>query len=359
MINGAINMTKDFLGQLLSDDTVAEIMINGASQVYVERGGKIERCDNIFDSEKDIYLLIETILKPLNKIVDENHPYADARLPDGSRVNIVVPPVSLSGPMITIRKFSNKCLEGSNLVSFDALSNNMLDFLKLCVENRKNIVIAGGTGSGKTTVLNILSSFILEAERIITIEDTAELRLNQEHVGKLESRPADIDGKGAVSIRQLLSNSLRMRPDRIIVGECRGGEALDMLQAMNTGHNGSMTTVHANSPRDCLKRLETMVMMAGFELPIRAIREQIASAVNVIVQVSRLGDGSRKIVNISEVSGMEGDVVTLSPIFEFKQTEVDKATGKIEGIFSATQNIPSFIEEIKAKGISVNMGIFK
>jgi pilus assembly protein CpaF len=334
-------------------------MINGKDHIYFEKGGMLNRSDKPFQDDEQIMRLIENILKPLGKQITTEAPYVDARLEDGSRVNIVIPPVSIIGPMVTIRKFSKKKLLIDSLIQRNSLSGNMAEFLKLCVETRQNIIVSGGTGSGKTTLLNILSSFIPETERIITVEDTAELQLNQEHVGKLEARPADSQGKGAVSIRQLLINTLRMRPDRIIVGECRGGEALDMLQAMNTGHSGSMTTAHANTPRDCLKRLEVMVMMAGYDLPVRAIREQISSAVDIIVQATRLGDGSRKTVNISEVTGMEGEIITLSPIFEFKQTGIDKTTGKITGEFRATQNVPSFLEQIRAKGSAVNMELFR
>lgn len=345
--------------ELMNDESVSEVMINGKDHIYFEKGGMISRLDRPFQDDIQIFKLIDNILKPLGKQITTETPYFDARLEDGSRVNIVIPPVSIVGPMITIRKFSKRKLLVDSLVSRNSLSGNMAEFLKLCVETKQNIIVSGGTGSGKTTLLNILSSFIPENERIITVEDTAELQLNQEHVGKLEARPADSQGKGAVTIRQLLINTLRMRPDRIIVGECRGGEALDMLQAMNTGHSGSMTTAHANSPRDCLKRLEIMVMMAGFDLPVRAIREQIASAVDIIVQATRLGDGSRKTVSISEVTGMEGDIITLSPIFEFKQTGIDKSTGKITGEFKASQAVPAFFEQIRAKGLTVNMELFK
>jgi len=345
--------------ELMKDESVSEVMVNGKNHIYFEKVGKVSRSDERFENDAQIQRLIDSILKPLGKQITSEVPYVDARLEDGSRVNIVIPPVSIVGPMITIRKFSKKKLVVDDLISKNSLSANMAEFLKLCVETRQNIIVSGGTGSGKTTLLNILSSFIPETDRIITIEDTAELQLNQEHVGKLEARPADAQGKGAVSIRQLLINTLRMRPDRIIVGECRGGEALDMLQAMNTGHSGSMTTAHANTPRDCLKRLEIMVMMAGFDLPVRAIREQIASAVNIIVQANRLGDGSRKVVNISEVTGMEGDIITLSPIFEFKQSGIDKTTGKISGEFRASQTVPSFLEQVRARGKTVNMELFK
>jgi pilus assembly protein CpaF len=345
--------------ELMKDESVSEVMINGISGIYFEKGGVLSRSNSTFPDDNQIYKLIDNILKPLGKQISRETPYVDARLEDGSRVNIIVQPVSITGPMITIRKFSGKILNTENLITSNSLNRNMAEFLKVCVETRQNIIVSGGTGSGKTTLLNILSSFIHASERIITIEDTAELQLKQEHVGKLEARPADLQGNSAITVRQLLINTLRMRPDRIVVGECRGGEALDMLQAMNTGHSGSMTTAHANTPRDCLKRLEVMVMMAGYELPIRAIREQIASAVDIIVQAARLADGSRKIVNISEITGMEGDIITLSPLFEFKQNRIDTQSGKISGEFKATQNIPSFFEEIRAKGSTINMELFK
>lgn len=347
------------LENFLSDESVSEIMVNGFTRIYIERAGKLSLTGAKFNDEKEVYQIIENILAPLGKTVSSSTPYADARLSDGSRVNIIVPPISLAGPMITIRKFSKKMLSGESLISSDSLNKNMLEFLKLCVENRQNIVVSGGTGSGKTTLLNILSSFIPSDERIVTIEDSAELRLNQDHVGRLEARSADINGKGEITIRQLLINALRMRPDRIIVGECRGAEALDMLQAMNTGHSGSLTTVHSNSPRDCIKRIETMVMMSGFDLPLRSIREQIASAVDIIIQASRMQDGSRKVTSIAEITGMEGDIVTMAPIFEFRQSGVDKSSGKVSGIFAATGTMPTFIESLKSRGKSVNVGIFE
>ena len=347
------------LEELLQDETVTEIMVNGFSQIYIEKEGKLQLTPKQFVDEKEIYEVIENILKPLGRRIDNETPYVDARLSDGSRVHIIIPPLSLIGPMITIRKFSKKRLVGDDLLVFSSCNENMLKFIGLCVLSRKNIIISGGTGTGKTTLLNIVSSFIPSSERIITIEDAAELRLNQEHVGRLESRPSDIEGKGAVTIRQLVINTLRMRPDRIIVGECRGGEALDMLQAMNTGHDGSLTTIHSNSPRDCLKRLEVMVLMAGLDLPMRAIREQVTSAINLIIQLSRFSDGSRKITDISQITGMEGDIITLSPIFEFKQTGLDKITSKVLGDFKATGTIPTFLEELKTKGINVDMRIFE
>ncbi|MFH0948279.1 MAG: CpaF family protein [Elusimicrobiota bacterium] len=347
------------IDEFLQDETVTEIMVNGISQIYIEKEGKLQLTEKRFTDDKELQHLIDAIVKPLGRCLDNETPYVDARLSDGSRVNIIIPPISLVGPMITIRKFSKKRLIGGDLLSFGSCNENMLKFIELCVLSKKNIIISGGTGSGKTTLLNIVSSFISSDERIITIEDAAELRLNQEHVGRLESRFADINGRGAITIRQLVINSLRMRPNRIIVGECRGGEALDMLQAMNTGHNGSLTTVHSNSPRDCLKRLEVMVLMAGFELPIRAIREQISSAISIIIQVSRFADGSRKITDISEITGMEGEIITLSPIFEYKQKGIDGTTGKVLGEFSATGTIPTFLEELKVKDIKVGMRIFE
>ncbi len=282
----------------------------------------------------------------------------DARLLDGSRVNAVIPPLALKGPTITIRKFKRDLLGAEDLVSFGTITQPMTEFLDTCVKQRKNIVISGGTGSGKTTLLNIMSSYIPEAERIVTIEDAAELQLKQEHWIQLEARPANIEGKGQITIRDLVRNSLRMRPDRIVVGECRGGEALDMLQAMNTGHDGSLTTLHANAPRDALARLETMCLMSGMDLPIKAIREQIASAVNLIVQQTRFADGSRKVIAISEVSGMEGDVITMQDIFLFKQDGFD-ADGKVEGRFVATGFVPKFFDDLQRRGIPVNMDIFR
>ena len=346
------------LEDFLRDECVSEIMVNGFERIYIERAGKLFLTEAKFSDEKEIYQIIENILAPLGKSVSQDSPYADARLPDGSRVNIVVPPVSLAGPMITIRKFSKKMLSGESLVSSGSLSKNMLEFLKLCVECRQNIVVSGGTGSGKTTLLNILSSYIPAGERIITIEDSAELRLIQDNVGSLEARPLDMSGNGEITIRQLVMNALRMRPDRIIVGECRGAEALDMLQAMNTGHSGSLTTVHANTPRDCIKRIETMVMMSGFDLPLRSIREQIASAVDIIVQTSRMQDGSRKVTNIAEITGMEGEVITMAPIFEFRQSGIDRSSGKVSDDFVGTGTIPTFIETLKSRGKITNLGIF-
>jgi pilus assembly protein CpaF len=336
----------------LRDEFVTEIMINGTGSIFIEKDGVLQKTGNRCPDEAVVYRFIDEILQPLGKQISRAVPFADARLPDGSRVNIIVPPLSLSGPMITIRKFSSRFTDTTALVANGTLTRNMADFLALAVRLRKNIVISGGTGSGKTTLLNYLSAFIDPAERIITIEDTAELRLQQEHVGRLEARPSDPGAGNGISIRQLIVNALRMRPDRIIVGECRSAEALDMLQAMNTGHRGSMTTVHANTPRDCLKRIETMTLMAGIDIPLRAIRDQIASAIAVIVQTSRLPDGTRRITDISEITGKEGDVITLAPIFEY----IPAPSG---GSFRATRTIPSFLDEARRNGEQVPMEMFQ
>lgn len=342
---------------LLADPTVNEIMVNGPNQVYVERHGKLELTDITFRDDAHVMHVIERIVAPLGKRIDESSPMVDGRLPDGSRFNATIPPVSLIGPVLTIRKFSAKPFTMADLIRFGTLSTNMAIFLKACVEGRLNIIIGGGTASGKTTTLNVLSSLIPNNERIITIEDAAELNLQQEHVIRLESRPSNIEGKGRISIRDLVINSLRMRPDRIVVGEVRGGEALDMLQAMNTGHDGSLTTGHANSPRDLLSRLETMVLMAGVDLPVRAIREQIVSAIDLIVYQARFKDGTRKITNITEVVGMEGDVITLQDIFVFEQHGVSE-DGKVMGTFRATGVLPRCLPQLEAKGIHLPPGIF-
>lgn len=346
------------LEDLLADDTVSEIMVNHASQIYVERNGKLQLCDKVFSSDAAVLGVIERIVAPLGRRIDESSPLVDARLKDGSRVNAIIPPLALKGPAITIRKFKRDMLGMEELIRYGTLTKGMGDFLRMCVLARKNIIIAGGTGSGKTTTLNIVSNFIPEGERLITIEDAAELQIQGEHWIQLESRPPNIEGKGAIPIRELMRNTLRMRPDRIIVGECRGGEALDMLQAMNTGHDGSLTTVHANSPRDVLSRLETMVLMSGMELPVRAIREQIASAVDIIVQQTRFSDGSRKITYITEVTGMEGDVITLQDIFLFKQEGYDE-NNRVQGRFVATGFMPKFYDDLRRKGIPVDMSIFR
>ncbi len=346
------------LEEFLADESISEIMVNHANQIYIEQGGKLTLSPKKFSSNKAVLGVIERIVAPIGRRIDESSPLVDARLKDGSRVNAIIPPLALKGPCITIRKFKKEKLGIDDLIKYNSLSKGMSQFLKMCVLAHKNIFVSGGTGSGKTTTLNIISSFIPEDERIVTIEDAAELQMRQAHVVSLESRPANIEGKGAITIRELVKNSLRMRPDRIIIGECRGGEALDMLQAMNTGHDGSMTTGHANTPRDMISRLETMVLMSGMDLPIRAIREQIASAVNIIVQIRRYSDGTRKITNITEVTGMEVDIITLQDIFYYQQEGFDEK-GKVKGKFVATGFIPKFYEDLQRKGISVDMDIFR
>lgn len=341
---------------LLKDPSVSEIMINGPHQVYVERHGKIERTNVTFNDDAHLLHIIDRIVSPIGRRVDESVPYVDARLKDGSRVNVIIPPLSLKGPVLTIRKFFKERLEIDDLIRFGTLTYQMGEFLKACVQARLNIVISGGTGSGKTTTLNVISSFISPDERIVTIEDSAELQLHQEHIIPLETRPPNIEGKGEITTRDLVRNALRMRPDRIIVGEVRGGEALDMLQAMNTGHDGSLTTVHSNSPRDTLARIETMTLMAGMELPIKAIREQIASAINLIVHQERLQDGTRKIVNITEVQGMERDVIVLQDVFCFEQKTIDER-GKVIGELKPTGIKPKFYPRFEERGIKLPSGI--
>ena len=345
------------LEDLLADDSVSEIMVNGPTKVYIERGGKLFLSDCQFTDDASVLSVIERIVSPLGRRIDESQPYVDARLADGSRVNAIIPPLSLSGPTITIRKFAKNALTPDDFIRFGTWTRNAAEFMKLCVILRKNIIVAGGTGSGKTTLLNLLSGYIPHNERIITVEDAAELRLQQPHVVRLEARPPNIEGKGAVTIRDLVKNCLRMRPDRIIVGECRGGEALDMLQAMNTGHDGSLTTVHANSPRDVMSRLETMVMMSGMELPSKAIREQVASAVDIVIHESRLSDGSRKVVAITEVTGLEGSQIVMQDLFTFVQTGVDEH-GKVMGSFKPTGAIPTWFDTLKGRGISVDPAMF-
>jgi len=335
---------------LLNDPEVTEVMVNGPDKVYIEKNGKIELTGVFFRNSNHIMHVIERIVTPLGRRIDESMPMVDARLPDGSRVNAIIPPLALNGPIITIRKFFKDPLSIDDLVRFGTLTPQMAGFLEACVKARLNIVVSGGTGSGKTTTLNILSSFIPDNERIITIEDAAELQLKQEHVITLESRPPNIEGKGSITIRDLVRNALRMRPDRIVVGEVRSGEALDMLQAMNTGHDGSLTTGHANSPRDMLSRLETMVLMAGMDLPVKAIREQISSAIHLIIQQSRMRDGSRKITHITEVQGMEGDTIILQDIFVYRQEGVSP-NGILKGRFIATGIRPRFLEQMEAHGI--------
>ncbi|GAB6151730.1 CpaF family protein [Desulfosporosinus burensis] len=342
---------------LLQDPNVNEIMVNGPHQVYVERKGKLELAGVTFYDDAHVLHIIEKIVAPLGRRIDESQPMVDARLPDGSRVNAIIPPLSLNGPILTIRKFSKVPFGMEDLVGFGTLTTEMAEFINACVKARLNIIVSGGTGSGKTTTLGVISAFIPEDERIITIEDAAELQLRQTHVVTLETRPANIEGKGAIMIRDLVRNALRMRPERIIVGEVRSGEALDMLQAMNTGHDGSLTTGHANTPRDMLSRLETMVLMAGMDLPVRAIREQISSALDVIVQQSRLRDGSRKLTHITEVLGMEGDVIVLQDIYRFEQTGIDKQ-GKVQGHFRATGIRPHFVDKLIAAGQILPDSIF-
>src|SRR6187399_86846 len=344
------------LEPLLRDESITEVMVNGPRQVYIERSGKLELTNVVFQNDDHVMRIIDRIIAPIGRRVDESSPMVDARLTDGSRVNAIIPPLSLVGPVITIRKFSASPFTTDDLIRFGTATPDMFDFLRACVEARLNLFVSGGTGSGKTTTLNVLSSFIPNDERIVTIEDAAELQLRQEHVVTLESRPPNIEGKGAIPIRELVRNALRMRPDRIIVGECRSGEALDMLQAMNTGHDGSMSTGHANSPRDMLSRLETMVLMAGVDLPLRAIREQVASAVDLIVHQSRLKDGTRKITNITEVQGMEGDVIVMQDVFVFEQTGV--VEGKIQGRLKPTGIRPKFVEKFEVQGIHLPPGLF-
>ena len=344
------------LQPLLEDDTISEIMVNGPKNVYIERKGRLHRVPVTFENNDHVMRIIDRIVAPLGRRIDESSPYVDARLQDGSRVNAVIPPISLVGPVLTIRKFSRNPITIEQLVQFGSITSEAVQFLKACVEARLNILISGGTGSGKTTLLNVMSSFIPNDERILTIENAAELQLRQEHVVTLESRPPNIEGRGEVTIRDLVINALRMRPERIIVGECRGGETLDMLQAMNTGHDGSMTTAHANTPRDALSRVETMCLMAGMDLPVRAIREQVSSAVDLICQQERMRDGTRKVTTVTEVSGMEGDVITMTDIFVFEQTGMEN--GKIVGRLRPTGLRPKFMEKIETAGINLPPSIF-
>lgn len=346
------------LEQLLDDPSITEIMVNAYNDIYIERNGRLIRSDVMFTSDDAVMATIERIVSPLGRRIDESSPMVDARLRDGSRVNAIIPPLALRGPCITIRKFADQKLTDRDLIRYGSTNEAMVTFMKTCVEQRSNIVVSGGTGSGKTTLLNILSNFIPQEERVVTVEDAAELRLVQPHVVSLEARPANMEGKGQVTIRDLVKNCLRMRPDRIVVGECRGGEALDMLQAMNTGHDGSLTTAHANSPRDMLRRLEVMVLMAGMDLPVSAIREQVASAVDIVIQQTRFGDGSRRISCISEVTGIENGTIQLVDIFRYQQTGFD-SEGKVVGHFAATGAVPTFYEDLRARGVDVDMSIFQ
>lgn len=341
---------------LLHDDTVTEIMVNGPDNVYVERNGRIERTPYVFDNAAHLMRIIERIVAPLGRRIDEASPMVDARLPDGSRVNAIIPPLSLVGPVLTIRRFSRVPLGVDDLVKLGACTPELMEFMKACVQSRLNIVVSGGTGAGKTTLLNVLSSFLPSNERIVTIEDAAELQLRQEHVVTLEARPPNLEGKGQITIRQLVTNALRMRPDRIVVGEVRGGEALDMLQAMNTGHDGSLTTAHSNGARDTLRRIETMVLMAGMDLPLRAIREQVASAVNLIVHVQRMRDNSRKVVQVAEVAGMEGETILLQDLFLFKDGGM--RDGKLIGQLEPSGVRPKFSDRLQLAGFQLGPQLF-
>jgi pilus assembly protein CpaF len=345
------------LEELLADPAVTEIMVNRFDQVYIERRGKISLSDKRFIDNNHVVQVIRRIISPLGRRIDESVPMVDARLKDGSRVNAIIPPLAVQGPSITIRRFPEKALSAEDLVRSQSISAAMVEFLKICVQTKKNIVISGGTGTGKTTILNMLSGFIPGDERIVTVEDTAELRMQQEHVVRLEARPANIEGQGQVTIRDLVKNCLRMRPDRIVVGECRGGEALDMLQAMNTGHDGSLTTVHANSPRDAFTRLETLCLMAGMDLPVWALREQIRSAIHILVQLSRLQDGTRKVTCVTEVTGRDEEQILTQDLFRFIQDGMD-AQGKVVGHYEAPGNVPKFFHELKAKGLTLDASLF-
>jgi pilus assembly protein CpaF len=342
---------------LLNSPDITEIMVNGHDEVYVERFGVIEETDVHFEDDAHLRRIIERIVSPLGRRVDETSPMVDARLPNGYRVNATIPPLSLDGPILTIRKFAVRPFTAQDLIANGSMTVQLVSFLKACVEAKINVVISGGTGSGKTTLLNVLSAFIPSNERIITIEDTAELQLNQRHVVRLEKRPPNIEMKGEITIRQLVINSLRMRPDRIVVGECRGGEALDMLQAMNTGHDGSMTTIHSNGPRDALRRIETMVLMAGMELPLKAIREQIAASINLVVHMERMRDGTRKVVQVSEVQGMEGDTMVMQDLFVFEQTGIKN--NLVMGSLKSTGLRPRFVSKITANSIMLPESIFE
>ncbi len=346
------------LEQFLNDKAINEIMVNAKDQIYIEKNGRLEKTPLRFSSDRAVLNVIERIVAPIGRRIDESSPTVDARLKDGSRVHVIIPPLAVKGPTITIRKFSQIPFTIDDLIKIGSLTEKMAEFLKIAISTRENVIISGGTGSGKTTLLNVLSSFIPDDERILTIEDAAELKLNQPHVVPLEARPPNIEGKGAITIRELVRNALRMRPDRIIVGECRGGEALDMLQAMNTGHDGSLTTLHSNSPRDALSRLETMVLMSGMDLPVKAIREQIKSAIDLIIQNTRFKDGIRRISAITEVQGMEGDTIVLQNIFSFETNGIDQ-DGKIIGRFKPTGFVPKFVEELRTHHIDISQEIFQ
>jgi pilus assembly protein CpaF len=357
VVNEAIALGP--LEELLADDSVSEIMVNRYDEIYVERSGRLSRHPLAFTGDRAVMGVIERIVAPLGRRIDESSPMVDARLKDGSRVNAIIPPLALKGPCLTIRKFARHKLGADDLVRFGAISPQMATFLETCVVGRKNIVVSGGTGSGKTTLLNILSNFIPGGERVVTVEDAAELKLSHEHLISLESRPANVEGKGAVLIRDLVKNTLRMRPDRIVVGECRGAEALDMLQAMNTGHEGSLTTLHANTPRDGLARLETMVLMAGMDLPLVAIREQIASAVHIVVQQTRFACGSRKVTSITEISGMESGKIQMQELFRFVSQGYRGEDKRVTGYFTGCDMVPTFYEELQASGVQLDMAIFR
>ena len=355
VLNEAVGLGP--LEELLADDSITEIMVNRYDEIYLERLGRLERHPSIFTSDRAVLGVIERIVAPIGRRIDESSPMVDARLKDGSRVNAIIPPLAIKGPTLTIRKFSRRTLTADDLIGFGALSPDMAEFMRMAVLHRKSIVISGGTGSGKTTLLNVLSNYIPDGERIITIEDAAELRLAHSHLISLEARPANAEGRGQVAIRDLVKNALRMRPDRIVVGECRGGEALDMLQAMNTGHEGSLTTLHANSPRDGLARLETLVLMAGMDLPLTAIRDQVVSAVDIIIQQARLADGRRVITGIVEVTGMESNKIQLQELFKYEQQGRD-ADGRIVGRFRGCNAVPVFYESLRESGIAVDLSIF-
>jgi len=344
------------LEPILDDNSITEIMVNGPNMIYIERNGRIELTDITFENDAHLMRIIDRIVSPLGRRVDEASPMVDARLPNGYRVNATIPPLALDGPLLTIRKFAQVPYTAQDLIANGSMTPQLVTFLKACVQARINMVISGGTGSGKTTLLNVVSAFIPETERIITVEDTAELQLKQVHVLRVEKRPPNVEGKGEVTIRQLVINALRMRPDRIIVGEARGGEALDMLQAMNTGHDGSMTTIHSNSPRDTLRRIETMVLMAGFELPLRAIREQVASAIDLVVHVERMRDGTRRVVQVSEVQGMEGESIVMQDLFMFDQTGIQN--GRVVGSLKPTGLRPKFAEKFAVNNIELPVEVF-